>query len=84
MNLSTTEPNRYANLAIHAGPSPLGTWLKAALMRLMAPAPAKPRLRNRESEAAEVRAWADVVRRTDPRFADDLFAAADRHEAMVD
>ena len=82
MIYSTTATSRFANVAMHGGPSPIGIWLTAALKRLMAPSvkPAAPRDRIRE--AAEVRAWAETVRRTDPRFADDLFSAADRHETQ--
>ena len=36
--------------------------------------------RSRRSEAAEVRRMADGWRQVDPRFAADLYAAADRHE----
>ena len=34
------------------------------------------------AEANHVRAIAMEIRRSDPRFADDLFAAADRHEQL--
>ena len=34
----------------------------------------------RIAEAAAVRRYADEVRALDPRFASDLYAAADRHE----
>ena len=78
----TSTETRYSNLAVHSGPSPLGAWLKAALARLMSRPAATPVPRDLAREAAEVRAWADTVRHTDPRFADDLFAAADRHEAQ--
>jgi hypothetical protein len=37
-------------------------------------------LADRASEAAEVRTYAQQVMSYDPRFAADLFAAADRHE----
>ncbi len=78
---STTTPNRYANLAAHAGPSPMGLWLSAALRRIgVRIAPKATPARDRVREAADVRAWAETQRRTDPRFAADLFAAADRHE----
>ena len=60
-----------------AGATPL-QWLVATLRRRAAPAAPRDRVR----EAAEVRALADSVRRTDRRFADDLNAAADRHEAL--
>lgn len=35
---------------------------------------------DRTREAAEVRAWANQFTRTDPSFAAELYAAADRHE----
>ena len=34
------------------------------------------------AEAASVRAMAQSLERYDPRFADDLYAAADRHEVL--
>jgi hypothetical protein len=36
-----------------------------------------------EQEAAEARAYADQIAPMDPRFAADLYAAADRHEAQA-
>ncbi len=44
--------------------------------------PAKPASRLAAAEANEVRQLALEVRRSDPRFAADLFAAADRHERL--
>ena len=82
MHYNTTALNRHANLAAHSGPSPVGVWLKAALQRLMAGTPKIPAPRDPVREAAEVRAMAESVRGHDPRFAADLFAAADRHEAQ--
>ena len=82
MICSPTETSRFANVAMNGGPSPIGVWLMAAVKRLMAPSAKPPAPRNRVREAAEVRAWAETVRRTDPRFADDLFSAADRHETQ--
>jgi len=38
--------------------------------------------RDRVREMAEVRALADSVRLSDPGFAEDLFAAADRYENL--
>lgn len=38
------------------------------------------RVINRQAEAAEVRRYAQTMMECDPRFAADLFAAADRHE----
>ena len=82
MHYNTTALNRHANLAAHSGPSPLGAWLKAALQRLMAGGPKILPLRDPVREAAEVRTLAQSIRGHDPRFAADLFAAADRHEAL--
>lgn len=83
MMISTTESNRYAHLVAPAGPSPLGTWLTRTLARLGGDrAPARP-ARDRGREAAEVREWAATLQRSDPGFAADLFAAADRHEREV-
>ncbi len=61
-------------------PRERGTWLAAMTrwLALRATAAAAPADRAREAE--EVRAMAFALRDTDPRFADDLFAAADRHE----
>jgi hypothetical protein len=82
MNNSSIATERYANIAVHAGPSPLGAWLKATLVRLVSATAKPPPPRDRVREAAELRTWAAHVQHTDPRFAADLFAAADRHEAM--
>jgi hypothetical protein len=82
MITSNTATDRFANIAVQGGPSPMGAWLKSALRRLV-PARARPQPpRDRVREAAELRTWATGIQRTDPRFADDLFAAADRHETM--
>jgi hypothetical protein len=40
----------------------------------------EPAPRSAAEELASVRALADSYRRTDPGFASDLYAAADRHE----
>lgn len=40
--------------------------------------------RNRLREAADLREYAQRFVKTDPSFASDLFAAADRHEGIVD
>jgi hypothetical protein len=50
--------------------------------RRAAPATAAPRNRDREAEA--VRAIAYTYRVTDRRFADELYAAAERHERTAD
>lgn len=36
-----------------------------------------------QQEADKLRAYADSLYRTDPRYADDLYAAANRHEMAV-
>ncbi len=82
MNYSTTASAQFDNIAASRGPSPLGTWLIAALRRLVSPSAATPVPNRREREAAEVRAYAQSIRGTDRRLADDLFAAADRHESL--
>lgn len=46
------------------------------------PAAATPRSRYKEAEA--LREYANRFVKTDPGFASDLYAAADRHENIVD
>jgi hypothetical protein len=57
-------------------------WLRSMLRRLVAATAKGPRISHRAREAAELRQWATRVQHTDPRYAEDLFAAADRHEGM--
>lgn len=82
MMFSPTESFRHAPLAAHAWPSPLGAWLAQAVRRMVRrrrpPMPAASG--DRVREAAALRDYAMTVRDSDRRFADDLFAAADRHE----
>ena len=80
--VNTAALNRHPNLAAHTGHSALGAWLKTTLQRLMASTPVTPPPRDPVREAAEVRTLAESIRSHDPRFAADLFAAADRHEAL--
>ncbi len=80
MNISTTATAPHADIAVPAGPSALGIWLRSALKRALTPAHKAPAVRDLAFEAAKVRAFAMTVRDTDPGFAADLFAAADRHE----
>ena len=83
MIYSDTATERLVNMARRSGPSPIVRWLKAAWLQI-GPASAKaPPTRDRVREAAKLRTWATDVQRSDPRFAEDLFAAADRHEAMA-
>ena len=82
MNISIIESHRYAAaLEAPARPSALAAWLLSTASRLVGRhASAPPAVPDRTREAAEVRNWAMTIERTDPRFAADLFAAADRHE----
>ena len=57
-----------------------GIW--NAVARQFTPAVAAPLTRT--EEAAECRALAQSLRLTEPRFAQELFAAADRHERGTD
>jgi hypothetical protein len=52
----------------------------ALYQRWLATPPAPKAGRSAAEEAADVRALADQYRRSDPGFASDLYAAADRHE----
>jgi hypothetical protein len=69
-------------------PTPRGAWVAAAafarLLQVLhinraARAERFERTR-RESDASRVRRYAQQMMEQDPRFASDLFAAADRHE----
>ena len=83
MNPSTTATRHFDNIAVSGGPSPLGAWLIGAFRHLVSrPAAASPVPTEREHEASELRAYAQSIRATDPRQADDLFATADRHEML--
>lgn len=44
--------------------------------------PGRPAVRNPSREAARVRAMAHQYEAADPRFAAELYAAADRHEML--
>jgi hypothetical protein len=77
MNTSTLIMN-----ALTAGTAPDGpirglrTWLETTFGAL------RPARRSRTDEANEVRAFAARMRRSDPAFAADLYAAADRHDCL--
>ncbi len=70
---SKVQRNRFAQHAFAA----LTSWLPAALR---AASPVRPS--TAEREAAAVREMAYAYSKTDPGFADDLYAAANRHEAL--
>lgn len=58
----------------------IGEFFAAAIALLMHPGTAAPRYPSRE--AARVRAMAHRYESADPRFASELYAAADRHEML--
>lgn len=58
----------------------LGEWAAALLSALMPAGTPAPRYPSRE--AARVRAMAHRQEAHDPRFASELYAAADRHEML--
>lgn len=78
--MTTTTVHIPSPVAVPRG-APVAAWLAAKLVvafrAITAPVAVKPR--SRTSEAAELRAYARQMC-DDPRFAADLFAAADRHE----
>jgi hypothetical protein len=86
MMFSTTAD--FGNYAPRTGPSGLSALadrLKRSLQHLAGGAPSAPQPGcDRIREAAEVREWAMQWQRSDPGFAAELFAAADRHERDTD
>ncbi len=74
--------------SVHTAPlasiRPIGFWIQRGLTVLQttfatSPAQAAPKL-SRHQEAEQLRNYACSVMQDDPSYADDLFAAADRHE----
>jgi hypothetical protein len=61
-----------------------GLWgsMRAALRRVAARSEAPLPVRDAVREAGAVRTMADSIRISDPHFAADLYAAADRHEVL--
>ena len=69
--------------ALTAGLTARGTVLDSLRARFAQPLAARHRpTRTRAEEAQEVRAMAARLRQSDPGFAADLAAAADRHEGL--
>ena len=70
---------------LHHRVAPVGmtAQLRAAAQGLWRRATTPP-AQTRVEEAAAVREMADCVRESDPGFASDLYAAADRHERLAD
>jgi hypothetical protein len=75
ISLHVAEPRTAPRLA-----NRLGTWA-AQLLNAIVPA-GTPAVRYPSREAARVRAMAHRYEACDPRFASELYAAADRHEMM--
>jgi hypothetical protein len=77
--LTTTQPNN-VGAALHE----IGTAVHRLATALWAAgtqrSTAEPRVLTVFEEAAQLRAFADEQYKTDPRFAQDLYCAADRHE----
>jgi hypothetical protein len=81
--MTTITVNTPVTIAAPRGSRVAAVWFGRLLTRLgdMAAQRAESRVvANRLREASEVRAYAQSVLTHDPRFAADLFAAADRHE----
>ena len=69
------------SLTVGRTPAALPSLWKWATRWLVSARPG-PRARNATAEARNVRDMAMEIRRHDPRFADDLLAAADPHERL--
>lgn len=63
-------------------PAPGARLVSSVLATVMAWLSPLPRQRTRSEEAAEVREMARRLAHDEPGFAADLYAAADRHEAV--
>jgi hypothetical protein len=77
----------YPSVAEAAAPPRGSRWAAAGFLALWRSATALRRQASRPrvdatAEANRVRAIAMDIRHSDPRFAEDLFAAADRHEQL--
>ncbi len=81
--MTTITVHAPAQIAAPRGARIAAIWFGRLLTRLgdLAEQRAENRAQaSRVREASEVRAYAQAVMAEDPRFAADLFAAADRHE----
>lgn len=82
MNTIATTYSHASVPSSNGAESGLWGWIRAALQRLAPRSNATASARDPIREAATVRAMADEIRVSDPHFAADLYAAADRHEAL--
>jgi hypothetical protein len=80
---TSADKGRFACVVASARPPLLGTWLSGAFRRLMSGSEVTQTQSTRQREAAQVRAFAQSIRGTDRRYAEDLLAAADHHEALA-
>jgi hypothetical protein len=80
MYITTPLPARLARSVADLSRPNIVDSIGHSLARLWSPL---QRVRSRADEAAEVRAMAWRVRDSDPGFASDLLAAADRHETTA-
>lgn len=81
--MTTITVNTPVRIAAPRGSRIAAVWFGRLLTRLgdLAEKRVETRaMQARTKEAAEVRAYAQAMMSEDPRFAADLFAAADRHE----
>ena len=87
-NIAHEPPKIEGNRLSPGRESTLRNWIESAARRLVhrghRAAPVTPAPRNRDREAEAVRAMAYTYRVTDRRFADELYAAAERHERAAD
>jgi hypothetical protein len=80
MTHSTAASSCFGNIAASGGSAALGAWPINALRRRMSLYAVTPGPSRREREVADLRGHAASIRESGRRRADDLFAAADRHE----
>jgi hypothetical protein len=80
--LATAFTNTNALIGVARTSDSLLDATRALLRHLMPQRPAPATIRDPIREAGEVRRMADTIRFSDPRFAADLYAAADRHERI--
>ena len=78
--MTTTTTSSFNPASVEGPAAPRGAgWVDSLLARLWARA---RREMTRSEEAAQVREMARHMQATDPGFASDLLAAADRHERV--
>ena len=76
----THDQFQHAGNALHSLAASLARLATALWSAAMPSRQLVPTVLTARQEADQLRAMADDVQRSDPRFAQDLYAAADRHE----